>query len=410
MQRIVKWILRIRDLGVASQDIETIRRLRTINVIILLSNALMLSYGAFYAAYDADHFFVEILYLAAVIVLFASILLLTRAGKAEPATWMLIGLALLHLAAISWLLGPSAGTLSYLLAAPIIFTLIIPARRRFMIWPIAIAVGVIFFGLSFGGRTGSVDSLPLVVQRVFFFVNVVGAILLACSVGLVFRWLIARAEADLAIEQSRSDRLLRAILPEAVATTLKVDDAGVVAQQFESITAVFADIVGFTKTSAHADPKSIVMALNAIFSSIDDLANARRIEKIKTIGDAYFAVCGLPDPVDDHAERVADFAIDLQREVATRAEAVWPGLRFRVALHTGPAVAGVIGRTKFAYDVWGDTINTAARLEDVCRPGETLLTDAVAKALPARFRIEPVGMVDLRDRGRLQTFRLLGYR
>lgn len=410
MQSPSGWIIRVRDLGVADQDIETVRRLRTINILVVLSVGFMSSYGTFYAAYDAFHFANEILFLAMMALLILSVLLATKDDRVDLAAWLMIFYGLCLIAVISWLLGPAGGTLTYLIAAPFVFSLILPMRHQHLIWPIAFVVGAIFFIEIFSGRQGSVGALPQMVQRIFFFASVVGAIVLACAVSLVYRWLIEHAEAELSAEKARSDRLLRAILPDSIATQLKADDSQVIAQRYDAATAVFADIVGFTKRSAEGDAEPVVIALNRIFSAIDELASARKIEKIKTIGDAYFAVCGLPEPVHDHVARVADFAIDLQSSVHRKASTVWPELKFRIVIHTGPVVAGVIGRTKFAYDVWGDTINTAARLEEVCSPGETLLTDAVAKALPDRFQIKPLGKIDVRDKGPLQIYRLVGSR
>lgn len=408
MQSLAGWLIRVRDLGVADQDIETVRRLRTINLLVLLSVAFMSSYGVFYALYDLSHFANEIGFLLVMIMLIASVLLITRGGNVDRAAWLMILYGLCLIAIISWLLGPAGGTFVYLIAIPFIFSLVLPKRHQHLIWPIAILIGAIFVFEVLNGHEGSVGALPVVVQRIFFFASVVGAIVLACTVGLVYRWLIERAEAKLSAEQARSDRLLRAILPDVIAAQLKRDDRQVIAQRHDSVTVVFADIVGFTKRSSEGDAEPIVLALNRIFSAIDALASRRNIEKIKTIGDAYFAVCGLPEPVDEHAARVADFALDLQDAVQQLATDVWPELQFRIVMHTGPVVAGVIGRSKFAYDVWGDTINTTARMEEICSPGQILMTEETARALPDRFRVEPLGSRDVRDKGPLPMYQLIG--
>jgi len=396
----------VRDLGIADQDIATVRRLRTINILVLLACLIMVSYGTFYAIYDARHFRSEILFLLAMTATYPMVLLASGAGRVDLATWLLIGVALLQLGVINWLLGPDAGSLGYLLATPFVATLVIREGDRFTIWPVAIVVSVIFMVMTFSGRAGSIATLPEAAQRIFFFVNILGALALACGISLYFRRLIARAEVDLAAEKARSDRLLRAILPDAIAERLKARKSEVIARHYPAATVVFADIVGFTERSSRIDANQIVAELNRVFSAIDALADGRGIEKIKTIGDAYFAVCGLPDPVPDHAARVADFALDVRADRAEWARTLWPDLDFRIVLNTGPVVAGVIGRTKFAYDVWGDTINTAARLEEVCPAGDILITDAVAAALPDRFATEDLGEVELRDKGRVRLHRL----
>ena len=228
------------------------------------------------------------------------------------------------------------------------------------------------------------------------------------GISLFFRRLIHKAETELVKERQRSDQLLRAILPDPVAEQLKADESKIIAESFPEATAIFTDIVGFTKRSAEVDADLLVAELNRLFSHIDELAGQRGIKKIKTIGYAYFAVCGVPQPVEGHTQKIADFALDLM-EVADRWQStIWPDLRLRIAIHTGPVVAGVIGRTKFTYDVWGDTINTTSRLEGRCQPGEILMSDVAATALPARFTKEEIGEFDLRRKGKVDVYRLLG--
>jgi adenylate cyclase len=401
------WITAIRDVGVRDQDIATSRRLRTINVCAFLAASITFAYGLSYVVYDWWHFRYEIAFLLVASAAYPSVFLFTRRGQAGAGMWTLVLLAVAHLATIAWLLGPASGALNYLLITPFILSLLIREGDRVSVWPIALVVSGLFAFVTLGGNRGSVGSLPEEFQRALFIVNVFGAVLLASGIGLFFRWLIQKAESELEAERARSDRLLRAILPDPVAERLKSDDSDVVARRYPEATAVFADIVGFTRRSAEIDADRIVAELNRIYGRIDALAEARGIEKIKTIGDAYFAVAGVPEPVADHAERVADFALDLRAAARDWRSEIWPTLRFRTVIHAGPVVAGVIGRTKFAYDVWGDTINTAARLEEHCPPGEILISAAAAAALPLRFSTEDLGTLDLRDRGQIGVRRLV---
>ncbi len=405
--RVPGWIIAIRDIGVGGQDYATVRRLRTINVCAFLAAAVTFLYSLAYVAYDWWHFRYEIAFLLVVSASYPSVFLFTRRTLAGAGMWTLVLLAVAHLATISWLLGPASGALNYLLITPFILSLLIREGDRVSVWPIALLVAGLFAFVTLGGNRGSVGTLPEAFQRALFVVNVAGAVLLASGIGLFFRWLIQKAEAELAAEQARSDRLLRAILPGPIAERLKDDDAEVVARRYPEATAVFADIVGFTRRSAEVEPDRIVAELNRIYGFIDELAQTRGIEKIKTIGDAYFAVAGVPEPVPDHAERVADFALDLQAAARDWGSEIWPKLTFRTVIHAGPVVAGVIGRTKFAYDVWGDTINTAARLEEQCPAGEILISEIAAAALPPRFVTEDLGSLDLRDRGRIGVRRLI---
>jgi class 3 adenylate cyclase len=160
-------------------------------------------------------------------------------------------------------------------------------------------------------------------------------------------------------EREKSERLLLNVLPEAIATRLKEGES-VIAERYDEVTVLFADIVGFTEYSAHTAPEKLVYLLNEIFSSFDHLADRHGLEKIKTIGDAYMVVGGVPTPRHDHCTAIAEMALDMQKELAGfRADSTAP-LEIRIGISTGPVIAGIIGTRKFIYDLWGDTVNTAS--------------------------------------------------
>ncbi len=407
MSSAIRWVTAIRDIGVSGQDFTTIRRLRMINVAALLAVLASLGNCALYAVYDWAQFRSEISVLIVVCVLYPIVFLLSAWRRPGAAMWWLVGVTLVYVGVFNWLVGPASAGLSFLLIMPIVVSLMISADDHLSVWPIALAACTIFTVVTFWGGEGSVGSMPETFRVSLFLSNVFGAVLVASGIGLFFRAQIQRAEAKLGLERERSDRLLRAILPDPVAEQLKADESGIIAERFADATVLFADIVGFTKRSAEIDADTLVAELNGIFRRIDELAETRGVEKIKTIGDAYFAVCGVPEPVRDHTERIADFALDLRAAAEAWQSTVWPELQFRIVIHSGPVVAGVIGRTKFAYDVWGDTINTAARLEEHCSPGEILISDKAAAALPARFAIEYLDAIDVRDKGGFMAHRLV---
>ena len=324
--------------------------------------------------------------------------------------WLLIVVALMHLGIVSWMLGPRSGATAYLLATPFIATLLVRAGDRSTVWPVAGTASAILVVVSFWAPEGSFEALPPLAQRLLFFVNIAGAIVLASIISLFFRSLIERAEMKLRSEKARGDRLLRAILPDSIAERLKENPEQTVADRCSGATVLLADIVGFTQRSARLDPGRVVADLNRVFSHADEMAAARGVERIKTIGDGYLAVCGLPDPLPDPQARLAGFALDLRDHMSAFAQTFWPDLQFRTVIHAGPVVAGVIGRTKFAYDVWGDTVNTAARLEEVCEPGEILITEPVRAGLPERFIVGAPRRLNLRDKGEFTVFPLVGHR
>lgn len=408
MPNIPASIVSIRDIGVAGQDHASIRRIRTINVVSLLATVITLFYCLFYVFYDFGHFRNEVIFLAAATASYPAVFMLTGTNRPDAAMYLLVGIALTHLVVISRLLGPASGSLNYVLIIPFVLALMIKEGDRISVWPFALATAAAFSFVTLGDKPGSTGAMSDEFRFGLLLVNIFGAILLASGIAVFFRWLIHKAETELEAERQRSERLLHAILPDPIAERLKEDETSTVAESFDEATVLFADIVGFTRKSARVGPDIVVEELNRIFAHLDDLARARGIEKIKTIGDAYFAVCGVPLKTGDHAARISDFALDLEEYARTWKSDVWPELDFRVAIHTGPVVAGVIGRTKFAYDVWGDTVNTAARLEKMCPPGKIVISQATRLELPERFSLKDLGKHELRDKGAMHAYELKG--
>ena len=208
-------------------------------------------------------------------------------------------------------------------------------------------------------------------------------------------------------ERARSERLLLNILPAPIAERLK-SSGQAIAEHSDSVTVLFADVVGFTPLSARKTPLELVTLLNRIFSEFDALGDAHGLEKIKTIGDAYMAVAGLPERQADHAARAARMALAICDAISRIAAESGEDLRIRIGLHSGPVVAGVIGKRKFAYDLWGDTVNTASRMESHGVAGAVHCSDATAALLGKNFNLEDRGEMDIKGKGAMRTFLLLG--
>jgi len=208
-------------------------------------------------------------------------------------------------------------------------------------------------------------------------------------------------------EREKANRLLLNILPNKIAKTLKTK-AGVIADAHSEVTVLFADIVGFTRYSSGVSPENLVSKLNQIFLCFDELAENYGLEKIKTIGDAYMVVGGLPEHRDDHAQAVASMALDMLsmiKEIRTD-----EGISFslRIGIHTGPVVAGVIGKSKFAYDLWGDSVNVASRMESSGKEGAIQVSEAVYSRLKNDFTLEKRGTVEIKGKGAMDTYFLTG--
>lgn len=208
-------------------------------------------------------------------------------------------------------------------------------------------------------------------------------------------------------ERVKAERLLLNTLPRPIASRMRSGET-TIADFHSEITVLVADLVGFTALTLRMRPEELVSLLNEIFSTFDFLAEKHRLEKIKTIGDAYMAAGGLPLPRTDHAEAIAQLALDMLAALEHFNRRHDLALQLRAGICTGPVVAGVIGRRKFAYDLWGDTVNIASRLESVAPPGTIQVSDSTRSCLRHRFRFQPSQTVELRGRPPVTTFALLG--
>jgi class 3 adenylate cyclase len=203
---------------------------------------------------------------------------------------------------------------------------------------------------------------------------------------------------QLQAEHERAERLLLNTLPRAIAERMKQGEVNI-ADHHPDVSVLVADLVGFTTLAAHIGPDQVVYLLNEIFSDFDVLAEKHGLEKIKTIGDAYMAAGGLPLPRPDHAEAIADLALDLMAEIDKFNRAYNTSIQLRIGISTGPVVAGVIGRRKFTYDLWGDTVNLACRLESLAQSGSIQVSDPTYEQLKDKCRFDGSRNIDIKGRG-----------
>ncbi|MGO8999475.1 MAG: adenylate/guanylate cyclase domain-containing protein [Polyangiaceae bacterium] len=216
-----------------------------------------------------------------------------------------------------------------------------------------------------------------------------------------------RSEKELDVERAKSEALLLNILPRRIADRLKAQGQAI-AERFDEATVLFADIVGFTGIAEKMSPTDLVAMLDNVFTRFDAIADATGVEKIKTIGDAYMMAAGVPEPRPDHADAIADAALAMQRVFEEGGDPKLKLLSMRIGVHTGSLVAGVIGKRKFVYDLWGDTANTASRMESHGEAGKIMVTHAVYEKLKGKFSFEPRGTVKVKGKGEMQTYFLLG--
>jgi class 3 adenylate cyclase len=242
-------------------------------------------------------------------------------------------------------------------------------------------------------------------SAIVFTLNAIGSFALLGAVLSLFYGEIRRTETELQRQYRLSEDLLANILPARIAEQLK-DGPETVAQGFSNVTLLFADIVGFTRLAEKLSPREVVDLLNQIFSRFDLLTERLGLEKIKTIGDEYMLAGGLPEPRRGHAAAVAEAALQMMEAIETINRKTGRNLDLRIGIHSGEVVAGVIGSRKFSYDVWGDTVNTASRMQSQSVPGRIQVSQAAYERLKHAFEFKPRGSLRVRGKGRMKTWYL----
>lgn len=312
--------------------------------------------------------------------------------------------AVLHLPLLTLLIGVGAGYLSISFVLATVVFLVMPRGPLRYATAVLSAAGALAALIVAPTQPPVIEVEPLLLQILFWW-NTATTMVCLVAIAAYFMHQTERAEAALDRERERSEELLRNVLPESIAARLK-DSSKAIADRFDAVTVLFADIVGFTRLGQTLPPTELVELLNEMFSTFDELADKHGLEKIKTIGDAYMVVGGVPVPRGDHAAAVADFALGLQR--ATDRFSARAPLQLRIGIHSGAVVAGVIGRRKLSYDLWGDTVNLASRMESHGAPGAIQVTAATRELLGESFAVEERGEVDVKGIGKVRTFWLKG--
>ena len=249
-----------------------------------------------------------------------------------------------------------------------------------------------------GREAGRAPTCPKAFVRTFDVLNIVGVSLVAILLLVTF----ARERES---AQARVEALLLNILPEEIAQRLQAEPQAI-ADHFDDASILFADVVDFTPLASELDAREVVGLLDRLFTAFDELVDRYEVEKIKTIGDCYMVAAGVPRPRPDHAHALAGLALEMRDCART----CLPGsdLRLRIGISSGPVVAGVIGRRRFLYDLWGDTVNMASRMESHGTSDEIQITRPTWELLRDHFVTEPLGLVDVKGKGEVETWRLVG--
>jgi class 3 adenylate cyclase len=328
-----------------------------------------------------------------------------------------LGLILFTPFAMQWSIGnfvSASGVSLWGLLAPVGAVTILGTRQS-MPWFFAWLFMTVMAGVFDYLLGGTVKSFDLGTVAVFFVLNFAAISVMIYALLWYFaneknklRVIVEQSFAELREEKGRSDRLLLNILPPAIAERLKRGEVNI-AQGHADVTVMFADIVGFTRMTEELSPVETVRILNDIFSIFDDIAEKHQVEKIKTIGDAYMAAAGLDTGSHIHyADAVASMALEMLEKIEEYRQRTGERVQIRIGMGTGPIVAGVIGKKKFIYDMWGDTVNVAFRMAAEAGPGTAQVDAMTHRRLQNRFRFAQAHEVDIKGKGRMQIFHLIG--
>ena len=409
-RKLPAWLERLTDLGTLPSDSEEVRLQKAV---LTLSTTLM----AVLAFAWVGTYAVLGLWLSAAIPLAyqlasaVSVYTFARTRRYRLFRTSQLWMSLLLPFALQWSLGGFANSSAVSLWAftcPVGALLFVGAREA-VPWFAAFGALVAFSGAIDPALAASAPYVPGGVIVTFFVLNVLGVSTTAYVLLQYFVRARDRARTALEAEQAKSERLLLNVLPASVAARLKESDE-VIADGFPAATVLFADIVGFTPLARDLTPSDAVGLLDRMFAGWDQLAARHGVEKIKTIGDAYMAAAGLPSPRADHVDAIAGMALEMGAEVERCATESGLPLEVRIGIDMGPVVAGVIGRAKFIYDLWGDTVNTASRMESHGVPGAIQVTERAYEQLCDRYDLRQRGTIEVKGKGPMTTYLLFGRR
>jgi guanylate cyclase len=399
-QRIARSIDRFLELGIGPGDDEAERfRKRVATTVVTLVTVASLPNAATFLSLGQP-----LAALAEVALVMASVaslahLFATKSGYVFLRVTMLLGV--LSPIVLMWSLGGFAqggAAILWSFSMPLAALVFWGTRAALFWWAVCIG-GLLVSALLEGTLSTIVDPLPRNAQTVLFAFVLASASVV--NLGVLLYFVHQRN-----VAMARSESLLRNVLPGAIADRLKVRQTDV-ADRYEAASVLFVDIVSFTAFAERTPAERVVTLLGLVFATLDDLADRHGIEKIKTLGDGYLAVAGVPIPRADHATAAGGMALEVSPTLHDALEEEWPELEVRVGIASGALVAGVIGRRRFSYDVWGDTVNTASRMASIAEPGGVVVTAETAAALADGFVVEPLPDVTIKGKGVLRPYRLV---
>ena len=403
---------KLAGLGIADgQSRSEQRRIRTINVVATVAFVATAFFAVLFLPSRPQSLplWVYAGLLVAYLAGYAMALVLNRRGSHDAAAALVLFTGLINIVAVNFTVGFGTGTAVFLTAVAIGAVFITDEESRFVRWFVVTLTIVVFAILVL------ID--PPVVRAVagtwtedlLIVSSFAGTVVFVVAVVWYQRRLADRAEIELSEANERSERLLLNVLPAHIAARLQAGEYPI-ADQMTEVTVLFADIVGSTEITDHLTASQLVSTLDRLFSSSDDIVDTHGLEKIKTAGDSYFAVAGLTQDGHNHAQSAADAALRMRDEIRHHSFPKMGVVHMRFGLHTGPVTAGVIGKRKFSYDLWGDTVNTASRMESTSPVDMIQVSQQVYDLLKDSYILEPRGRVEIKGKPDLSTYALVGKR
>lgn len=337
--------------------------------------------------------------------LFLGVPLLNRFGNVVPAL-VFVGIAFSSLTFVGWQIGTDSGVQFYYLVSASLTVLVLGVEHAILAGTVVSIGAALVVAMQFMVPQDTGIQPRWALNAAFVFATLGACLLIFVTVWYAMRE-VSRAEAAMEVEYSRSEALLANILPASVAEKLKDPSHGVIADRYDDASILFADIAGYTERASEIPPTELVRFLDRLYTTFDRLVDRHGLEKIKTTGDAYMVVSGVPTPRADHVEAIADLALDLLRAVGELRDPRGNPVPMRMGIASGPVVAGVVGARRFFYDVWGDAVNVASRMESTDQLGRIQVPQNVYEQLRHAFVLEERGEIDIKGKGVMRTWYLM---
>ena len=405
--RLPAWVERATSIGIISKDPQVVRRQRVVNFAAFATVGNTISHLIINSIHNFEGLLVIHAYNAAMMVAALLVPFLHRLGPNTGAV-VLLTLVISGNTFVAWMLGTASGLEIYFTLAGAILLFFGVENWKLFLPFVAATAGAMLLTLNLAPADGLIQPDDQDLRTMLFGQAMINTFVINALMMFYALAALHRAEAELENQYARSEALVSAIMPPAVAERLKSGAEQRIADRIGTLSVLFADLVGFTSAAHELPPEQVVDYLDALVRTFDTLAEQHGVEKIKTIGDCYMAIAGRDGPAADGARALGSFALAMMEAMGSSPVLCERRLALRVGIHCGPATAGVIGDTRFAFDVWGDAVNTASRMESHSQPGRIQVSEMFRSVVGDVFLFEERGPTEIKGIGTAHTFFLVG--